>query len=251
MISFASMLSKAQNKHIRSLSLQKFRNEHHQFLVEGDKIVREWLTSNADINFIIGLEDWMLENESFINLHPNAQIIIVDETELKTISALQTPNRVLAVVRMSVESKELPIDEWTIVLEHLQDPGNMGTIIRIADWFGIGHIVCSKDCVDVYNPKVIQAAMGSHLRMQFHIADLQDFLPKIKIPILAATLNGNDMNQLPPLEKAMLMIGNESKGLSQQLIQLATHQVTIARKGSAESLNAAVATGILCAHFIR
>lgn len=245
------MLSKAQIKHIRSLSLQKFRKENRKFLVEGDKIVKEWLSSRAIIEIIIGVEEWMNENEKLLLLHPTAKQFIVTKEELKTLSSLQTPNCALAIVGLNDNEAGLPFDKWAITLAQIQDPGNMGTIIRIADWFGIEHIVCSPDCVDVYNPKVIQAAMGSHLRVQFHTANLLEYLSNVTIPIIAATLHGDNISQLQPFDNAVLLIGNESKGLNEQLIQIASHKITIPRKGSAESLNAAVATGIICAQLIR
>lgn len=241
------MLSKAQVKYIKSLSLQKFRKEHRQFIVEGDKIVTEWLQTDETVKTIIAVDSWIEANHHLLVKNKGIEVVAVDDDRLKSVSGLQTPNKVIAVVNFPKEPTDLPFEDWIIVLENLQDPGNMGTIIRIADWFGIKHIVCSKECVDVYNPKVIQAAMGSHLRLHFYTADLHAYLQKLHIPILAATLHGKNLHQFQPFDKAVLMIGNESKGLSETLISLATNQITIPRKGGAESLNAAVATGILCA----
>jgi TrmH family RNA methyltransferase len=242
------MLSKAQIKFIRSLSIQKYRNEHKLFIAEGEKIVTEWLQSNASIQMIIGIEEWMNQHEHLLAKHHEVSKFVVSESVLESISTLQTPNKALIVISFPDESKSLPTDEWTIVLEHLQDPGNMGTIIRIADWFGIKNIVCSEDCVDIYNPKVIQSAMGSHLRVLFHFSTIESYLNQVKIPVLAATLDGNILYQFQPFEKAVLLIGNESKGLSDVLTQKANHKITIPKTGKAESLNAAVATGILCSH---
>ena len=132
-------------------------------------------------------------------------------------------------------------------MDGIQDPGNMGSIIRISDWFGIKNIVCSPDCVDVYNPKVIQAAMGSHLRVDFFEESLSDYLQMIKIPSFAAVLDGKTVYEMKRMDKAVLLIGNEGKGISEQLISMATHKVTIPSSGGAESLNAAISTGILCA----
>jgi TrmH family RNA methyltransferase len=241
------MLSKAQIKWIRSLAHQKFREEYQCFIAEGDKIACEWLQTHVPIQMIIGVEEWMHQNEPIISLHPNAKKFVVSESILETISTLQTPNKALLVVALPKEMGELPTNEWAIALEHLQDPGNMGTIIRIADWFGIKNIVCSPHCVDVYNPKVIQAAMGSHLRIRFFITPLENYLQQVSMPVIAATLNGTDINSFQPFEKAVLLIGNESKGLSENMIEKSAHRVTIPRIGKAESLNAAVATGILCA----
>lgn len=241
------MLSKAQNKYIRSLSLQKYRKEHNVYVVEGDKICREWLASEALVQMIVGTEEWIEANKSLIHKHSNASIHTVSEVELATISQLQTPNKVLLIVGHTPQYPELDIKEWCIALDDLQDPGNLGTIIRIADWFGIRHVVCSRDCVEAYNPKVIQAAMGGHLRVTVHSADLQDFLRNTDIPVLAATLDGENVYSAKKLKAGILVIGNESRGISEDVLKLATHKITIPKKGGAESLNAGVSAGILCA----
>ncbi len=240
------MLSKAQNKYIRSLSQHKFRMEFNAFIAEGDKIVREWLNSNAKIELIIALEDWAEKHIGLIEKHHEARLHIVSEKELQQVSGLQTPNRVLLVVPVP-EPAKLPYDSWCIALDNIQDPGNLGTIIRIADWFGISHIVCSPDCVDFYNPKVVQSAMGGHLRVALHEADLNNYLSQVKMPIIAAVLGGMEIKSLPHLEKAVIMIGNESRGLSEEMLRMATYKITIPGKGGAESLNAAVSAGIICA----
>jgi TrmH family RNA methyltransferase len=243
------MLSKTQNKYIRSLTQHKFRREFSAFTAEGDKIAKEWLLSDATIQHVVALENWAIENESLINAHPKATLHIVKESELAALSALQTPNQVLLVVSIP-ETTELPVAEWCIVLDAIQDPGNMGTIIRIADWFGIGHIICSHECVDVYNPKVIQAAMGSHLRVQLHITNLETFLSETKLPVLVAALNGDNLYNMQKPEAAALVIGNESKGVSEVIMDIATHKITIPRRGGAESLNAAISAGIICSHLL-
>jgi TrmH family RNA methyltransferase len=240
------MLSKAQIKYIRSLTQQKYRKEHNVFIAEGDKICQEWLGSNASIAHVVCLQDWAEANQGLIRKHPEATISIIDDTVLSSISTLQSPNKVLLVVGMPLRTKQPPVDQWAIALDHLQDPGNMGTIIRIADWFGIENIICSKDCVDIYNPKVVQAAMGGHIRIKFYEADLLSYISKLTIPVLAATLDGESLYSFGSFEKAVLLIGNESKGLSEELIVKASHKITIPRRGGAESLNAAVSTGILC-----
>jgi len=245
------MLSKAQNKYIRSLTQQKYRKEYNVFIAEGDKIAREWLNSDADVKMVVALQQWADENRALVVKHKEAALYIVEQHELESVSALQTPNQVLLVAGMPASDKEWPLNEWCIALEGIQDPGNMGTIIRIADWYGIKHIVCSPDCADIYNPKVVQAAMGAHLRVQVHVAELAQYLAKVKVPVLAAALNGQDVYTLPKQEAGIIMIGNESKGLPEDLINAAQYKVTIPRRGGAESLNAAVSAGILCALLIR
>ncbi len=244
------MLSKAQIKYIRSLTQQKYRKEHNVFIAEGDKICQEWLGSNATINMIVCVEGWAQANKSLVKKHPEAELVIVPDATLSSISTLQTPNQVLLLVAIPLPQSKLPTDQWTIALDTLQDPGNMGTIIRIADWFGIKHIVCSKGCVDIYNPKVVQAAMGGHIRVRFYETDLLAYIDAVTMPVVAATLNGESMYNFAPLEKAVLLIGNESKGISEELIVKAAHKITIPRKGGAESLNAAVSAGILCAALV-
>jgi TrmH family RNA methyltransferase len=240
------MLSKAQNKYIRSLSQQKYRKEHNVFIAEGDKIAREWLASEEMVQMIVGVQEWIDANQSLIHKHPTASVHIVSEAELGTISLLQTPNQVLLVVGRTPQYPELELKGWCIALDDLQDPGNMGTIIRIADWFGIKDIVCSPNCVEAYNPKVVQAAMGGHLRVAIHTADLQAVLKDTKLPVFAATLGGKSVYEMKRMKAGILVIGNESKGISEAIQALATEKITIPKKGGAESLNAGVSAGILC-----
>jgi TrmH family RNA methyltransferase len=245
------MLSKAQNKYIRSLTQQKYRKEYNVFIAEGDKIAREWLNSAAKIQMVLALPEWADKYRTLISKHTEAELLVVEPHQLEAVSALQTPNQVLLVVEMPAETEMPVIDDWCMALEGIQDPGNMGTIIRIADWYGIKHIVCSPDCVDIYNPKVVQAAMGGHLRVQVHVGALEAFIRSAKVPVLAATLDGTNVYEIPELDKGIIMIGNESKGLPGALATLASHKITIPRRGGAESLNAAVSAGILCALLLR
>ncbi len=240
------MLSKAQNKYIRSLSQQKYRNEHQVFVAEGDKIALEWLNSDADIKMIVGLQDWIARHQASIKKHPHATVHVVEPHILEAISTLKTPNMVLLVVGMPTK-KHLNSYKWCLVLDDIQDPGNMGTIIRIADWFGWEQVVCSPGCVDVYNPKVIQSAMGGHLRVNIIVQDLSAYLQQADKPVFAAALQGDNIYQLPVQKEGILVIGNESKGISENIMKLATRKITIPRRGGAESLNAGVSAGILCA----
>lgn len=242
------MLSKAQSKHIRSLTQQKFRNEYRQFIAEGNKIAAEWLNSDQKIIKVIATKAWISENSSLIAKHPEAEIIEVTEQELNVITTLQTPNNVILVVAFP---KSLPVpasaNKWYLALDSIQDPGNMGTLLRIADWYGIDHVLCNDLCVDIYNPKVVQSAMGAHLRVAVHYVDLPATLAQLKMPIYAAVLGGNNVHDCQRSDCGILVIGNESKGVSDAVAALASHSVTIPRKGGAESLNAAVSAGILCA----
>lgn len=241
------MLSNAQSKYIRSLTQLKYRRQYKLFTVEGDKMAKEWLSSGLQINMIVSIRDWQEQNDALVKAHPEAELCIADDNMLERIGSLQTPNKVLLVVPQQEQVATIDANDWCIAVDQLQDPGNMGTIIRIADWFGVKHVICTPDSVDYYNPKVVQSAMGGHLRVQLHVRDLESFIKESDMPVYAAVLGGTDVFALPSPDPGILLIGNESKGLHDSLVQLATHKVTIPGKGGAESLNAAVSTGILMA----
>lgn len=240
------MLSNAQSKYIRSLSMQKYRKQYKVFVAEGDKIAKEWLRVDKPIEMVVATRDWATENERLIQKHPEAGVHIVAPHELQKLSTLSTPNQVMLTIPMPHQPTTLPKCGWCIALSQMQDPGNMGTIIRIADWFGV-EAVCSEDCVDYYNPKVVQAAMGGHLRVALHTADLSSFVQATTLPTYAATLGGTDVYKVPAQKDGILLIGNESKGLSEELMSLCDTAVTIPKSGGAESLNAGVSAGILIA----
>ncbi|MBS1589091.1 MAG: RNA methyltransferase [Bacteroidetes bacterium] len=245
------MLSKAQIKYIKSLRTQKYRLESRAFIAEGEKIACEWLSTNEPITHIVALESWLRQHDTLLKNHPEASIYEIDEATLLSISSLKSSQSALLVAKMPKPPLIFPQNGWSIALDRLQDPGNMGTIIRIADWFGISSIVCSPHCVDIYNPKVVQAAMGGHLRVQFLETDLEKYFEETSLPIYAAVLNGENLYQSQKSKDGVLLIGNESQGLTPNLVKLATNQVSIPRFGGAESLNAAVATGIICSHLIQ
>lgn len=239
------MITKAQAKYIQSLSDKKFRTETGCFVAEGPKIINEFLDEkSADPVAIYGVEEW-LKTRPVADLQAER----VSQRELENISFLKTPNQVLGIFKQPVQEK--PFDFWgklTLVLDGIQDPGNLGTIIRIADWFGIEAIVTSKDSADAFNPKVVQATMGSVARVKVFTDDLPAFLGRHRpIPILASALDGVSLPKIGRLKEGFLVIGNESKGISTEIMQLATQKLTIPRRGKAESLNAAVAAGILVA----
>jgi RNA methyltransferase, TrmH family len=241
------MLSKPQNKYIRSLSHHKFREEHHAFVAEGGKIASEWLASDAEISMIVATDGWVAGHTNLIRKHEEARLCIVKAEELVALSSLKTPNEVLLVIPIPEQKPFEYSGGWVLALDNIQDPGNMGTLIRIADWFGIRQVLCSPGCVDIYNPKVVQSAMGSHLRMNVYVVELCDVLKGMEVPRYAATLGGENVHKIARSEHGVLMIGNESKGISTEVLEAATHEVTIPGKGGAESLNAAVSAGILCA----
>ncbi|NDC40000.1 MAG: RNA methyltransferase [Chitinophagia bacterium] len=245
------MLSRAQIKYIRSLASQKYRDEDKVFVVEGVKLAAEWLVSTHKIVYIVAVNEWLNTHRQLLSRHKEAQIIEVEPYVLQQISQLNTANQVLMVVRQPEQHLPERINNWCIGLENLQDPGNMGTIIRIADWFGIPYVVRSPGCAEVYNSKVVQAAMGGHLRVQIVEMPLEHLIERQGLPVYAATLNGDSLFALQHPQPGVILIGNESKGLTAGLQALATHRITIPRIGGAESLNAGVSAGIICAQLTR
>jgi TrmH family RNA methyltransferase len=246
------MLSKNKIKYITALQKKKFRSELQCFLAEGDKIVRELAAfPQWEVECICALPEWM-ERHQHLYAGRKLEIIAINPDELQKISTLQTPNQVLAIVKMP---KEFPwrthfSADLSLYLDGIQDPGNLGTILRIADWFGVLQVFLSPDCVEVYNPKVIQATMGSFLRVKTSVVELPEL--KARIPSLksyGALLEGENVFSIQPQAPALLIIGNEGKGIRAEYISLIDQAIAIPRhaQGGAESLNAAVATGIICA----
>lgn len=178
----------------------------------------------------------------------------ITATELEKISSLTTPQEVLAVIQIpewpALDNKQL-LKRFTLVLDGVQDPGNMGTIIRTADWFGIKNIICSPDTVDVYNPKVVQATMGSLSRVSIHYADLAQLLPQLKLPVLGAMLDGENIYATNLGTEGLVVMGNEGNGLRPDIQQLISKKITIPRVGQAESLNVAIATALFCSEISR
>jgi TrmH family RNA methyltransferase len=241
-------MTKAQIKFIQSLSRQKYRKEYNAYLVEGDKNAKEWLQSGCKVQYIVANGQWLDANDSLVKKHQEAALILAEDFELEKITSLQRAQQVVLVVEKPAPLPFVPVkNEWSLFLEKIQDPGNMGTIIRTADWFGIRQIICSPDCVEIYNPKVVQASMGSLLRVNIIEIDTEDFQQKNNQPVYAAYLGGSDMRLLKESEPGVIAMGNESQGLSSLIANAATHKITIPGAGTAESLNVSVAAGILCA----
>ncbi len=252
------MLSKNTIKHITSLKLRKFRLAHNQFIAEGPKVVKEFLNSGFIVEQVLGLpESPVFElRENF----PDIDFVPVSKKELDRISLLKTPNEVVAIVERP-EAGLFPITAFSgivLLLDEVKDPGNMGTIIRTADWFGIHHIVCARDSVDVFNPKTVQATMGSLTRVRVHYADLVAFLKNIPddLPVYGTLLDGKNIYDTPLSENGIIVIGNESRGISSKVLPFITKAVYFphfpsAQKAGAESLNASVATALVLAEFRR
>jgi len=254
------MLSNNQIKHIRFLQQLKFRREFNQFVAEGDTLVLDMLASAYKVDMIVATDDWLQSNALLLNNY-KATIISVKENDLQRISALKTPNQVVGVFNMP----EITLDieniksQLTIALDDIKDTGNLGTIIRIADWFGIKNIVCSPETVDVYNSKVVQATMGSIARVNIFYLDLVDFLKSMQtsIKIYGTLLNGESVYTKTLDEKAIIVIGNESRGISNAILPYISEKLLIPSypigdsNSKAESLNASVATAIICSEFRR
>ncbi|MGZ8541920.1 MAG: TrmH family RNA methyltransferase [Chitinophagaceae bacterium] len=244
------MLGKSQAKYIQSLGQKKVRDEEGVFVAEGPKIVAELLASpDADIIQLYALHDWITVNGIDYN---GAEVIEVGENDLAKISQLATPNKVLAIVKKLETNDQLSTKGViSLVLDTIQDPGNLGTIIRIADWFGLTQIICSKDCADMYNPKVVQSTMGSIVRVKMLYTDLAPWLAEQKdVFIYATALEGQNVTAMKKISEGLIVIGNESKGISPGILELVDVKITIPRVGNAESLNAAVATGIILSHVV-
>ena len=242
------MVTKSEVKYIQSLAHKKFRDEEKLFVLEGVKIVGELLKEFPHrVKKLFALESWIATHASIVP--SSVEVVAVLSYELEKISFLQHPNEVVALVDMPAVRPAKPMEHGiTLVLDQLQDPGNLGTIIRTCDWFGIKQIICSVDTVDAFNPKVVQSAMGSIMRIDIIYTDLVDFfLSSTGVPIYAAVLRGNSIFGNNFLSPCFLLIGNESKGISEQLLSIASNKITIPKIGAAESLNAAVATGIILA----
>lgn len=233
-------MDKNELKYIQSFAQKKHWLQESVYLIEGPKLLEEALKSNVEIKKIYATRDWLGANDI-----RGVDFEEVDEVMLSRISQLHTPNQVIALVYKKEIEKVDETKKLILVLDGIQDPGNLGTIIRTADWFGIHHIMVTEDTASVYNPKVIQSTMGSCFRVQVEVVNAEAILSKTKLPVIGTLLSGNSIyEQVIPLT-GFLVIGNESKGISAGIQSFITHPVSIPKFGEAESLNAAVATGIV------
>jgi len=236
------VITKNQIKYIRGLALKKNRVKEQCFVVEGEKSVTELLRSSFQIIDLFATKQWIAENN-----YDNANEVSV--TELARISNLKSANNVLAVVKFNEEIKE-KISGVTLVLDDINDPGNLGTIIRVCDWFGVEQIVCSKNTVDFYNPKVVQSTMGSLFRVSVLYTDLNKYLAKTTTPIYGAFMDGENIKSSNTNENIHLVMGNEANGISKEVEKYISKKVAIKNiGGNTESLNVAMATAILLYEF--
>lgn len=247
------MISKNKIKYIRSLELKKNRNKEGKFVAEGFKVVDDLLALQpADL--IVATQEWLHGK----HLAAQTEVIEVTEEELKKVSFLQHPQQVLAVFGQAT-SRDYSINtnELSLALDGVQDPGNLGTIIRIADWFGITHIYCSQDTADVYNPKVVQATMGSIARVKVEYGNLLALVESLPadVPVYGTLLDGDNIYQQQLENRGLIVMGNEGKGISPALAKKVNRRLLIPNfpegRATADSLNVAIATAITCSEFRR
>jgi len=251
------MLTQNQIKQIRSLQQKKFRTELNQFVAEGPKLIEELIDSKYTFDCVYAKKEW-IDNHSEKLLDKKISSIEINNKELDRISGLVSPNSALAVLKIPEENINMEIfgKELILVLDNIKDPGNMGTIIRTADWFGINHIICSESTVDAYNPKVVQATMGSIARVNIHYTDLEKLFSEIskKTSIYGTFTDGVNIHDVEADSKGVIVIGNESNGISTEFQSFIHKRISIPLfktndKKRPESLNASVATAIICYEF--
>ena len=245
------MLSKRISKYIKSLQLKKFRKESNAFLVEGAKGVTELLHSDYQVQYLL-YTDAFTEVLAGLPVDGATIQIHVDEKTLKQLGTFQTNTTTLAVA-MTKPNVPLALkeEEWGIMLCDVQDPGNLGTIIRIADWYGIQKVICSLETADFYNPKVINASMGSFTRASVYYTDLPVYLKQYEGQVYGALLDGKSIYEANLSQPGLLLMGNESKGIPEALRRFITTPISIPKRGGAESLNVAVATAVICDNLFR
>ncbi|SMD38119.1 RNA methyltransferase, TrmH family [Reichenbachiella faecimaris] len=242
------MISNRESKFIKSLQLKKFRQLENQFVVEGAKNVLELLKSGLEVIKVFATTDFMAKHKELLSNH-HELISETKEADLKKAGSFSANNAALALVKIPDETK-IDTSQSILAFDRIKDPGNLGTVIRIADWYGFKQIVCSSESVDCYNPKVISATMGSFARVRVHYTDLAELLDQSE-HVYGTTLQGDNIHKLKFQEPAVVVFGNESEGLSEDLKPYLTQEVFIPGYGSAESLNVAVSTAVFCDNFRR
>jgi TrmH family RNA methyltransferase len=240
------MLSKARIKFIKSLQLKKYRKQEQCFVVEGRKSVQELLKSDFQI-------EQLLITPEFKELHDDllqsfkGETVMVKPTELTGLGEYSTNDAALAVVRLkSNQAPKIRNDQFILMLDDIRDPGNLGTIIRTADWYGIKNIIASDETAEVYNSKVIQSSMGSFIRVGIFYTNLKQYLNRNALPVFGTFLDGENAHQIDFGSGGIILIGNEANGISKEVEKFVTKRITIPRFGQAESLNAAIATAVIC-----
>ena len=240
------MVSKNQIKLITSLQQKKYRFANQLFFAEGIKVIQELLQSNFELEHLYTIQNDFEEVEA-------SKRTLINEADLKKISALATPNTCLAVFKIPVEKKIIE-SGLIVALDSVRDPGNLGTILRLCDWFGIKQLLCSKETVDIYNPKVVQATMGSIARVNVNYIDLNVFISQSKLAVFGTFMDGENIYKTDLPEEGIVIMGNEANGISKELEKSINNRLTIPRFGDVqktESLNVATATAIILSEFRR
>lgn len=238
------MISKAKIKQIKALQVKKYRKQEQCFVVEGTKSVLELLKADFDVIWLAGTEPFLKQNEKLAR--HGTEIVNATSAELVAAGSFQTNDGALAIAKMKPNvSFSLSAEEVALVLDDIRDPGNLGTIIRTADWYGVTHIIASEETADFYNPKVLTATMGSFCRVKVYYTSLESYLVAARKPVYGTFLEGTDVHELKFNGGGLIVIGNESNGISPAIEKLVSQKITIPRFGKAESLNAAIATGII------
>ena len=237
------MLSKSQIKLVKSLKHKKYRNTYKLFLLEGLKGILELKNSSFDIDKIILSKESYEKNKTQL---PNSDIILTSGDQINSLSTLKNNFSGLAILKMKhYNVNQLNFNDLVIGIDSVKDPGNLGTILRIADWYNIKNIICSNDTVDLYNSKVIQSSMGSFLRVNTAYTDLEIFFKKFKHIIIGTSLDGDNIKSLSTIKKGIILFGNESNGISKNLFKHINKWISIKKYGNAESLNVAISSAII------
>lgn len=255
------MISKNRLKYVRSLEMKKYRKAEGVFVAEGHKLVGD-LLDVFECRYLAATSDWLSANAAWVERQQKRGVEVdeVTDEELRRASFQETPQQVLAVFKQltyEVDVNEVARKQLCLVLDDVQNPGNLGTIVRLADWFGIEHIFCSKGCADIYNPKTVQATMGGIARVQVHEADLPELMSRLDkdIPVYGTFLDGENMYGKELENRGLIVMGNEGKGVSKEVAAFVTERLYIPNypegRETSESLNVAIATAIVCAEFRR
>lgn len=255
------MISKNRLKYVRSLEMKKYRKAEGVFVAEGHKLVGD-LLDVFECKYLAATSEWLSANAAWVDRQRRSGVEVdeVTDEELRRASFQETPQQVLAVFKQltyEVDVNEVARKQLCLVLDDVQNPGNLGTIVRLADWFGIEHIFCSKGCADIYNPKTVQATMGGIARVQVHEADLPELLSRLDkdIPVYGTFLDGENIYGKELENRGLIVMGNEGKGVSKEVAAFVTERLYIPNypegRETSESLNVAIATAIVCAEFRR
>ena len=238
------LVSKSQIKLITSLQQKKYRNKLGLFVAEGPKVINELLAAKLQLHSLFTTVEGLFVGIDFE---------VISDKEISKISFLKNANNSVAIFKIPLNSNSIK-DGTSVVLDSIRDPGNLGTIIRLCDWFGISNLVCSLDTVDCFNPKVVQATMGSIARVNIFYSDIKEYLSKSVLPVYVGTMDGKNIYKEKLITNSNIVLGNEANGISNEVLNLATHKIGIPQFGEikeTESLNVATATAILFSEFKR